>query len=126
MAEFNITIVYTGAVIDDTVRPVINEIPRIFVEAPSYVDTAALEGTIYDTNVEGWGSLPGLDPYGDGTYKLAWLGQAVLAKAKADAEGGENAGVTFTVAGADEQLYWNVMKNALANQGFDITVANAE
>lgn len=117
MAEFTVKIVYAGPVVDVASTQVGMNIARTFVQAKSYVDTAAYDGTIYDTNVDGWGSLDGLDPFGDGTYKFAWLGQAIAA--------GDD-GVEFTVAGAEEQLYWTVLAKAMASQGFTITVTPVE
>lgn len=125
MATYTVTIVYNGPVVADVVRPGMN-IARTFIQAESYVDTAALDGTIYDTNVDGWGSLEGLDPFGLGTYKFAWFGQAIDAAAAAEKSGESNDGVTFEVEGADEKLYWDVMTKAMASQGFVVTVAEKE
>jgi len=125
MATYTVTIVYNGPVVADVVRPGMN-IARTFIQAQSYVDTAALDGTIYDTNVDGWGSLEGLDPFGDGTYKFAWFGQAIDTAAAAEKSGETNEGVSFEVAGADEKLYWDVMTKAMASQGFVVTVTEKE
>lgn len=128
MATFNVTIVYTPVENAD-VKPLAYQIMPAFELKGSYVDTESYDGTVWDTNVWDNGVFPvfqGLDPYGDTTIPMAWLKQAILAYETAVATEGENAGVTFEVAGADEQLYWTVLGQAFASQGFAITVEAAE
>jgi hypothetical protein len=126
MASYNVTIVYNGPEIDVASAQTGLQIARTFVQAKSYVDTVPYDGTVWDTNVDGWGSLPGLDPFGLGTYKFAWFGQAIAVANAAKESGESNDGVTFEVAGADEKLYWEVMKTAMASQGFEVTVEDVE
>jgi len=136
MATFNVTITYTPVVTAD-VKPLAYQIPPTFDLKGSYVDTApynpTVEGvvtrTIWSTNVWDDGKFPvfeGLNPYGDGTYPMAWLKQAVKAYEDHEADSSKSASVTFEVAGADEQLYWTVLGQALESQGFAITVAAKE
>lgn len=136
MATFNVTIVYTPVENTD-VKPLAYQIMPTFDLKGSYVDTAPYNTDggvvgareIWSTNVWDNGVFPtfdGLNPYGDATYPMAWLKQAVIAYETSVETEGENAGVTFEVAGADEQLYWTVLGQAFASQGFAITVETAE
>ena len=136
MATFNVTITYTPVVTAD-IKPLAYQIPPTFNLNGSYVDTApynptvdgAVTITIWSTNVWDDGKFPvfeGLNPYGDGTYPMAWLKQAVKAYEAHEADPEADASVTFEVAGADEQLYWTVLKQALESQGFAIDVDAAE
>jgi hypothetical protein len=126
MATYTVNIVYNGPEVDVASTQTGLQIARTFIQAESYVDTKPYEGTVWDTNVDGWGSLEGLDPFGLGTYKFAWFGQAIAFAAEAKKSGGGNTGVTFEVDGADEKLYWDVMNKAMASQGFVVTVTDKE
>lgn len=136
MATFNVTITYTPVENTD-VKPLAYQIMPTFDRKDSYVDTApynptvngVVTRTIWSTNVLDNGVFPtfdGLNPYGDATYPMAWLKQAIKAYEDHEADSEVSASVTFEVAGADEQLYWTVLKQAFASQGFDINVVAAE
>lgn len=138
---FNVTIVYNGPIVDNDVRVGTN-IPRYFEPANSYVDLPVMtegfenadqlgdKGTygksIYATNVEGQGFLPGLLPMNSAASKYAWFEQAIFAAKEAEKAGTANAGVTFTIETSDEQIYWLQQARGLEDQGFVVTVAEAE
>jgi len=134
-----IKIVYNGPVVDIIRNGM--EIARIFTPNASYIDSDVyvngleVEGSeaaeqiygksIYATNVEGWGSLPGLLPMASTTVPFAQFERAVAAAAAAKAAGTENAGVEFEVEGYKEELYWNQMADNMKDQGFEVTVTPA-
>lgn len=134
-----IKIVYNGPVVDIIRNGM--EIARIFTPNASYIDSDVyvngleVEGSeateqiygksIYATNVEGWGSLPGLLPMASTTVPFAQFERAVAAAAAAKAAGTENAGVEFKVEGYKEELYWNQMADNMKDQGFEVTVTPA-
>lgn len=134
-----IKIVYNGPVVDIIRNGM--EIARIFTPNASYIDSDVyvngleVEGSeaaeqiygksIYATNVEGWGSLPGLLPMASTTVPFAQFERAVAAAAAAKAAGTKNAGVEFEVEGYKEELYWNQMADNMKDQGFEVTVTPA-
>lgn len=135
-----IKIVYAGPVVELD-RPGMN-IPRVFMPNNSYVDTPVFtEGyenadsvgdkekygkSIYATNVDGWGKLPGLLPMAHTTVKFAQYERAALAAAKAETEGAANEGITFEVEGYEEELYWNQIAPHMIEQGFYTKVGDTE
>jgi len=126
-----IKIVYGGPIVDVTRQG--KSIARFFEPTNSYVDTPVFtEGhgedygkSIYATNVEGWGKLDGLKPMASTPVKFAEYEQAIIAAANT-AEGAVNAGVTFTVDGYTEELYWNQMAPNMVSQGFYTKVGDKE
>jgi hypothetical protein len=124
-----VKIIYTGTVVD-IVRAG-SSISRIFVPNNSYVDSAVFvegyanadavgdEGTygksIYATNVEGLGALAGLAPMASTTVKFAEFEQAILA--------GDD-GITFSIDGYEDELYWNQIAANMWQQGFYIEVGS--
>lgn len=124
-----VKIIYTGTVAD-IVRAGSN-ISRIFVPANSYVDSAVfVEGyanassvgdkgtygkSIYATNVDGFGTLEGLTPMASTTVKFAEFQQAILAG---------DTGVTFSIDGYEDELYWNQIAANMWQQGFYIEVGD--
>lgn len=135
----SVTIIYNGPVVE-TIRPGM-PIPRLFTPDNSYVDTPVFtEGfantaqlgdkesygkSIYATNVDGQGFLPGLLPMFSNTQKFAMFERAIFAAKEAEKAGTENAGVTFEVTGFEEELYWEQISNAMKDQGFEVTVTPA-
>ena len=138
MATVNVKIIYTGVVVDE-VRDG-EQIARYFAPNNSYVDTqvftdgyanadAVGDGksygkSIYATNVDGWGTLPGLKPEASFNGKFAEFGMAIDAAIAAKAAGTENTGITFTIDGYEDELYWNKMAQNMIDQGFYIEVGD--
>lgn len=138
---FTVTIVYNGPIVDNDVR-IGTSIPRYFEPANSYVDLPVMtegyenanalgdKGTygksIYATNVEGQGFLPGLLPANSAASKYAWFDQAIYAAKAAKDAGTSNNGVEFTIETADEQIYWLQQARGLKDQGFEVTVEEIE
>ena len=113
MATVNVKIVYTGPIVDDVRAG--EQIARYFAPNNSYVDTPVFtQGyanedavgdknsygkSIYATNVDGWGSCPGLLPNASFTGKFAQFERAKMAAAEAKKSGAENTGITFEIEG---------------------------
>lgn len=134
----NVTIVYNGPIVDEGIRQGAN-IPRLFVPDNSYIDLPVYtEGfdnstlqlgdkesygkSIYATNVDGQGFLPGLLPMKSNTTKFAQFERAIIAaKAAADA-GTTNEGITFTIEGYEDEIYWSQIGNDMKDQGFEVTI----
>lgn len=132
-----ITIKYNGPVVDIVRNGM--EIARIFYPENSYVDSPVFtEGhpvvgdekdygkSIYATNVEGFGSLPGLLPMAHTTVPFAQFERAVAVAAAAKADGTENKGIVFEVEGYKEEIYWHQMAKNMVDQGFYSKVGDIE
>lgn len=135
-----IKIIYTGPVVD--VDREGTAICRLFAPNNSYVDlpvftdgyaneAAVGDGqsygkSIYATNVSGWGKLPGLLPMASTTTRFAQFERAVIAAFEAKQAGTENTGITFTVDGYEEDIYWNQMAANMVDEGFYIKVGDKE
>lgn len=120
----SVTIIYKGPT-SDAFREG-SSIPPIFNANNSYVDTVSYEDTVYDTNVEGWGTLSGLEPIDDATFKFAWFERAIREYFEAFVAGRINAGVAFEVDDADAEIYWEQMGAVMADEGFYTTVGSTE
>lgn len=119
-----VTIKYNGVDVDVD-RQGLNIAP-IFLPTNSYVDTdvfvngnaeAGYGKSIYATNVYGLQFMNGITPDATNTARFAMFYRAVKAAADGSADG-----VTFTVDDYKEELYWNQMADAMAVEGFDVTV----
>lgn len=135
-----VTIIYKGPVVDE-IRQGMN-IPRLFNPDNSYVDSPVYtEGypnekgvgdgksygkSIYATNVDGWGKLPGLLPMAHTNVKFAQFERAVLAAVEAAKAGEENKGIKFDVEGYEEEIYWNQIARNMVDQGFYTKVGDKE
>lgn len=137
-----IKIIYGGPIVDE-IRKGMN-IPRIFEPTNSYVDSpvytegydptaegayASAEAygkSIYATNVDGWGWLPGLLPMASTTVKFAQYERAAMAAAEAKAKGEKNEGITFEVDGYMEDIYWNQIAPHMVALGFYTKVGDRE
>lgn len=137
-----IKIVYTGPVSEEIRAGM--QIPRFFAPQNSYVDSAVYtegydptaEGnyadgeaygrSIYATNVDGWGRLPGLLPMASTTVKFAQYERAAMAAAEAELAGEENAGIEFEVEGYEEEIYWNQIAPHMVALGFYTKVGDKE
>lgn len=135
-----VEIIYTGPV-SEVVRPGM-PISRIFLPNNSYVDSPVFtEGypvdakeedkkygrSIYATNYDGRGILPGLLPMAHTTTRFAQFERAVIAAADAVAKEEENKGISFDI-GDDykEELYWVQMAKNMVELGFYIKVGDVE
>jgi len=140
MATVNVKIVYTGRPLElDRAGA---DIPRIFTPDASYVDLPAMtegyenekgvgdgEGygkSIYATNVDGWGHLPGLLPMAHTSVPMAQFERAAMAAFEAMKKDEENKGIEFEVEGYREELYWNQIAPNMVEQGFYIQVGDKE
>lgn len=124
--KYTITIEYRGK--ETNVERIACPICRIFTPSASYVDTVAYEGTTWDTNVDGWGSTPVVEPYASTSipfpvplaqFKLAVVGTPIVG------EGGKQVighSVKFTTEDYKEAFYYKQVGAALADQGFTVTV----
>lgn len=127
-----ITIKYNGPVVDIVRNGM--EIARIFYPESSYIDSDVFENgheddygkSIYATNVDGWGNLPGLLPMAHTTVPFAQFERAVAVAAAAKASGGKNEGITFEVEGYKEELYWSQMAANMVDQGFEVTIGGGD
>lgn len=131
-----VKIIYTGPAVELDRQG--QNIFKMFTPDNSYVDGKAyVEGytnpgevgdgksygkSIYATNVDGWGSLPGLLPMASTTVKFAEFERAVLAAYEAKKAGTANTGITFDVDGYEDELYWNQMAANMWQTGFYIEV----
>lgn len=139
MATTQVTIIFKGPVvdIDRTGMPIY----RLFVPNNSYVDSSVYtQGypvdaeaadkkygkSIYATNVDGFGTLPGLLPMASTTTKFAQFERAVIAAAVAEANGEENKGIVFDVEGYEEVIYWNQIGANMVDLGFYTKVGDEE
>ena len=117
---YSITIAYAGPANPTDLR-IPAPIYPVYVPSNSYVDTAAYDGTVYDTNVKGMGSINILEPYATTAFPypvpLAQFKVAVLSNTNE---------VTFTVETYMEAFYYTEAGKALASQGFTVTVEAVE
>lgn len=136
----NVTIIYYGPIVDEIRKGA--SIPRYFAPVNSYVDLPVMtEGfdnvddlgdgesygkSIYATNVDGQGFLPGLIPMYGNTTKFAQFQMAIFAAKEAEEKGAENTGVTFSIDGYEEEIYWCQQGRALADEGFYTKVGDKE
>lgn len=137
-----VTIIYNGPAQD--IEREGQSICPLFVPAGSYVDSKVYkEGlsaeatvdeqavdvsygkSIYATNVEGWGSLPGLLPIASAPIKFAYFERAIAVAKAAKESGSANNGVVVAINNADEELYWNQMAPHFIGSGFTVTIAEA-
>lgn len=119
-----VKIIYNGPVTE--IKRIGSNIARIFLPNNSYVDSAIYAGTIYDTNVAGWGKLTGLLPMASTTTKFAQFERAAISYANSQLVGGYNKGVTFEVDGYEEEIYWSQMATNLVDQGYYTKIGDTE
>ena len=138
MAAVTVKIIYTGPIVDDVRQG--EQIARYFYPNNSYVDTPVFtQGyanenavgdknsygkSIYATNVNGWGELPGLLPEASFTGKFAQFERAALAAAEAKKAGTANDGITFNIEGYEDEIYWNQMAANMYQTGYYIEVGD--
>ena len=113
---YTVTIAYAGPANPSDLR-IPAPIYSIYVPSNSYVDTAAYDGTVYDTNVKGFGYINVMEPYATTSFPFP----VPLAQFKVAVVGTSNE-VTFTVDTYMEAFWYMEAGRALASQGFTVTV----
>ena len=121
---YTVKIVYAGVPAPENI-PFVSPIASLYVPSNSYVDTPAYAGTVYDTNVEGFGQLNIMEPYATTSFPFPVpLAQFKLAVVGTDGDGGKE--VEFTVDTYEEAFWYMTAGNQLKDQGFTVTVTEAE
>lgn len=121
---YKVKIVYTGPAVDSI--QFVSPICRLFVPSNSYVDTSAYEGTVYDTNVDGFGKIDLMEPYASTSFPFPVpLAQFKLAVIGEDDEESGGKKVEFEIATYMEAFWYMQAGIALADQGFTVTVGDA-
>lgn len=124
---YTVKIVYLGPEAPTNI-PFVNPICALYVPTNSYVDTPAYEGTVYDTNVAGFGKLNIMEPYASTSFPfpvpLAQFKLAVVGTDSEDVEGAKE--VTFTVDTYEEAFWYMTAGAQLKDQGFTVTVTATE
>lgn len=121
---YKVKIVYTGPAVESI--QFVSPICRLFVPSNSYVDTPAYEGTVYDTNVDGFGKIDLMEPYASTSFPFPVpLAQFKLAVVGEDDEDTGGKKVEFEVATYMEAFWYKQAGVALADQGFTVTVEDA-
>lgn len=118
---YTVTIVYTGPKAADAVDLTLPICP-IYTTTNSYVDSTAYAGTVYDTNVQGFGSIEAVEPYASTGFPfpvpLAQFKMAVIGTAQSDG----SKKYEFEVDDYKEAIYYTEVGAQLADQGFTVTV----
>lgn len=116
MADYKVTITYT-ALEDERNKHIVAPICRIYEPDNCYIDMQAYEGTVYDTNTDGFGSITVPEPYASTSIPFPVpLAQFKLAVV------GEGNKVEFTVSDYAEAFYYKQVGVAMASQGFTVAV----
>ena len=103
----------TLTAVDAVVAPICS----IYNPTNSYTDTAAYDGTVYDTNVAGFGKIKPMEPFASTSFPYP----VPMAQFKVAALGGA---VAFLVDDYKEAFYYEETGKALADQGFEVTVTS--
>jgi hypothetical protein len=124
---YTVKIVYLGPTAPENI-PFVSPICALYVPTNSYIDTPAYQGTVYDTNVEGFGKLNIMEPYATTSFPYPVpLAQFKLAVVGTDSETVEGAKeVEFTVDTYEEAFWYMTAGAQLKDQGFTVTVTPAE
>lgn len=128
MAAEQVTIKYVGLP-EDPVRPGMN-IPAVFSPVDGYSDSTAYANghpdeygkSVYSTNVDGWGMLPGLLPLASTPTRFAYFEMAIAKALEAQAGGQEIPVVTVDIVDQNDKLWWLQMAPNFVGLGFYITV----
>lgn len=125
MAAYKVKITFDPRKVTAPVAEPFANICTTFQPDTAYVDSEDYNGTRYDSNVRGFGSIPQVEPYAStsipmGTplaqFKLARLAQVV------NAETGVRE-LTFEVDDYKEAFYYAELADDLKDQGFAVEVA---
>lgn len=127
--SYNVTITYKGPVTDSITF--VNPICKMFEPCKSYIDTTAYKGTVYDTNVSGFGKIDLMEPYASTSFPfpvpLTQFKLAVIGEEAKDKDGnviGKN--ITFTVNSYMEAFWYKQAGAVLADQGFIVEVTDVD
>lgn len=120
---YTVTITYAGVQAPQSI-PFVSPICNIYVPTNSYIQTEAYAGTAYDTSTRGKvGYIDLMEPYATTSFPFP----VPLAQFKVAAVGeGTPKEVEFTVDTYAEAFWYIEAGKALADQGFTVTVAEAE
>lgn len=122
---YTITIVYTGPKSPESVQ-FVSPICPIYTPSNSYADTTAYAGTVYDTNVAGFGKIDLMEPYASTSFPypvpLAQFKLAIVGETQNDG----SKKVEFTVDTYQEAFWYKTAGEQLKDQGFTVTVAESE
>lgn len=138
---YTVSILYTGPTEPDSIT-FVSPICSCFVPNSSYTDTAAYDGTVYDTNVPGFGKIDVMEPYASTSFpfpvplaqfKLAVIGEDGYIDAKGKIVIGTSGDdsvvtgkvVTFSVDTYMEAFWYKQAGAALEDQGFTVEVTEA-
>lgn len=135
-----VTIIYNGPLTD--VNRIGESIYRLFLPDNSFVDTkiytdgyenAGSTGdgksygrSIYATNADGWGKLKGLMPMSSTPVRFAQFERAAKIACEAKKSDSANAGITFSIEGYAEDIYWNQIAPHMAMIGYYIKIGDKE
>lgn len=112
MAKIKIEYTEVVAPEDQKVLPIC----ALFEPNGSYIDSPPYDGTVYDTNVEGYGQWEGLTKY----LETVSSHPGIMIMFKQAVKDGE---VEFEETDPQIVAYYNELGTVLAQQGFKITVA---
>lgn len=127
---YNVKITYAGPAVPEAERAV-SPISGTYAPTNSYTETVAYDGTVYDTNVRGWGSIDIPEPYASTSFpfpvpmaqfNVAVIGEDVMG------DDGEPTGekfIEFEVETYEQAFYYMETGKALAGQGFTVEVTKA-
>lgn len=121
MATYKIKITYNGPAKPESIRFVAPICP-IYCPCNSYTDTARYDGTVYDTNVKGFGEIDVMEPYASTSFPfpvpLAQFKVAVVGTPVNTSNPDSPKYVEFGVDTYMEAYWYKQAGVALADQGF--------
>lgn len=127
---YNVKITYTCPTAE-TISQSVAPIGARYTLSNSYNDTVGYDGSVYDTNVKGWGDLVLPEPYASTSFpypvalsqfKVATIGEDVLGD---DGQPTGSKYVEFEVETYMEAWHYQEAGVALAPQGFEVEVTKA-
>lgn len=111
---YTVKIEYAAVAAD--VTNLVSPICRLFAPTGCYTDTKAYEGSVYDTNVDGWGEALSLEKF----IELSIDHPGALMMFKKAALSGT--AVEFETDDYKDATYYEEVGKALKDQGFTVTV----
>lgn len=120
MATYKIKITYNGPAKPESIRFVAPICP-IYCPCNSYTDTTGYDGTVYDTNVKGFGEIDVMEPYASTSFPFPVpLAQFKVAVTASNSDSPKY--VEFDVDTYMEAFWYKQAGVALADQGFVVEV----
>ena len=116
--SYTVNIAYAGPAVESV--PFVTPICALYTPQNSYIDTAAYAGTVYDTNVAGFGKIDLMEPYATTSFPFP----VPLAQFKVALVGGSP--VEFVVETYQEAFWYMTAGKQLKSQGFTVTVTENE